>query len=705
MFTGIDEVDWAALRHAYGSAEDVPGLLRGLASPDPTEREGALDRMYGALHHQGTVYDSTLACVPFLLTLAGSEAVPERGGIVELLVSIGGDGADREDTGREFAGQQSSGVGARDGGGTAGGADGPGGVRRSAGAAIRAGAEAFVRLAGDADASVRGAAAGALVRFLDEPDRVLGLLRERITVERDDRVLIALTESLGLFVRRHPAHADGALELLMAQSAPPCGPGLRLAALGQLMGCAPGRAPADPVPLAVRLLRERSARRSTWPAEGGSPGTDTLVGRLWRLWPSDEEGSQLLRSVHAALDDRVADRTALLDGQLTSPEPTDRCNALWMAAGLLREWRGDHTGLVTLVGDQLGAAEGGVRDAAVSVLTDLFDLAAPAADRLAALVASRPDLWVRRWRRGTPALGGPLRTLARSGDPRAVPVLTEVLAGPVVPGDLGQALGHLGGAAAALAPVVRRRLGEIPVDAPGAGALAVPLLSAVLALGDQEALPEVMRLVRGTVSAGLRPDDPHVGHVVRALGTFGPAAREAVPVLRRLLDTEHANAAAGALWEVAADASVVRPVLLRELEEEDHRRRRAAAEVLARMGPAARPAPDALRRGIQSAHPWERVTAARALWRIDADAVPVLPVLRSAWKEHAHTRGTIAECLMELGSAAAPLSDLLTAELSSRRRHLARPGGHGSHDVPKDERLLRLCREALAGQEAAGSRT
>ncbi|MFI6854381.1 hypothetical protein [Streptomyces sp. NPDC050416] len=53
MFRGIDEVDWASLRHADGSVEDVPGLLRGLASADPAERETTLDRMYGAVAHRG----------------------------------------------------------------------------------------------------------------------------------------------------------------------------------------------------------------------------------------------------------------------------------------------------------------------------------------------------------------------------------------------------------------------------------------------------------------------------------------------------------------------------------------------------------------------------------------------------------------------------------------------------------------------------
>lgn len=90
MFAGMDEVGWASMKHAYGSAEDVPELLRGLASSCAQERERALDGMYGAVHHQGDVYDSTLACVPFLFELVGHSELPDRGGIVELLVSIGG---------------------------------------------------------------------------------------------------------------------------------------------------------------------------------------------------------------------------------------------------------------------------------------------------------------------------------------------------------------------------------------------------------------------------------------------------------------------------------------------------------------------------------------------------------------------------------------------------------------------------------------
>jgi len=30
VFAGLDDLDWAAMRHAYGSAAEVPDLLRGL---------------------------------------------------------------------------------------------------------------------------------------------------------------------------------------------------------------------------------------------------------------------------------------------------------------------------------------------------------------------------------------------------------------------------------------------------------------------------------------------------------------------------------------------------------------------------------------------------------------------------------------------------------------------------------------------------
>ncbi|MFJ6388032.1 HEAT repeat domain-containing protein [Streptomyces sp. NPDC091972] len=670
MFTGIDEVDWASLRHAYGSAADLPGLLRGLASADPAEREAALDGMYGAVHHQGDVHDAASACVPFLLALVASGEVADRAGVVELLVSIGAQSTRRED----------------------GGKGGPG-TRARAG--VCAGAEVFVELAGDADPSVRRAVPEALVRFLDEPDRVLGLLRERCALERDHRVLLALTESLCLFVRLHPEHAAPAVELLTVQSSPPHDPGLRLAALGRLAECAPDRLPADLVTVAVGLLRSRSALRSAGREADGCPHTDTLARRLRRLRPSDEEGSQLLRTLHRALGDRLDERTALLRGQLTGPDAVDRCNAVWISAELFREWRGDWSGPVGLIGAQLAADEDRLRDAAVSVLEELYGLAAPAADDLAALVGSRPDLWVRARARGASALGGPLRALARSGDHRAIPVLAQVLAGPVVPDDLGLVICHLGPGAASLAPALRRRLGEVAPDSAGIFERAVPLLSALGALGDAEAVPEVLRLLRGLPS-GLRLRDAVVEAAVRALEAFGSAAPSlVVPVLRELLETDCAAVAARALWAVEGDASAVLPVLTGELAD-GRPRRCAAAGALARLGPKAGGALAELRRTMSSEDVRERVSAACAVWRISGDGELAAPVLRTAWTDDPSTRRTITACLAVLGPAGEPLHDLLRAELAARRRHLASTSvGYGGHDARDDERLLRACREAL----------
>ncbi|MEU1516504.1 HEAT repeat domain-containing protein [Streptomyces sp. NPDC005811] len=630
MFTGIDRVDWAALRHAHGSAEDVPGLLRGLASEEPGTRHGALDGLYDAVHGEGRVYDATLACVPFLLALAADERVPERGGLVELLVSIGT-------------------------------------ATTGAGAAVGAGGEVFARLTGDPDPEVRRAAAGALVRFLDEPARVLGLLRRRLAVEREDRLVISLVECLGEFARRCSGGSGEAVELLAGLSAAPYRPGSRLAALGQLAAHAPGRLPADLVPTVLGLLEERAgdrARHARVPADGAAY---SLADRLRRLAPSDEEGARLLRTLHTALDDRLTDRIALLHGQLTGPVPADRYSALPLCAALFREWRGDHRATVALIGEGLRGTVDGERDrwcdTAVSVLESLFALAAPAADGLHARVVARPDLWVRRWPPEAPALGAPLRALARAGDPRAVPVLARLAEEPVPPRDLGSVVVHLGARAAPLAPALRRALAATP---PGAPERALPLVAAVGVLRDGEAVPSLLRLLKDV-----------------------PEYQEG----------EHALAVVDALWSIEGDAGAVLPVLLREAARGDSRCRARAARGLGRLGGAARAALPVLRAMAAPGRPGpERTAAACAVARVTREVEPGdAALLRAAWAGHPHTRVDIAACLAALGPGAAPLRDLAAAELAAPRRHTARPDGHGSHDIPRDEELLRLCREVVSG--------
>ncbi|MFD9540099.1 hypothetical protein [Streptomyces sp. NPDC060022] len=70
MLEGIDDTDWAALEHAYGSADDVPGLLRAAGSVDAGVRDEALDELVSSLCHQGSIYSATAAAVPFIARLA-----------------------------------------------------------------------------------------------------------------------------------------------------------------------------------------------------------------------------------------------------------------------------------------------------------------------------------------------------------------------------------------------------------------------------------------------------------------------------------------------------------------------------------------------------------------------------------------------------------------------------------------------------------
>ncbi|WP_078868016.1 HEAT repeat domain-containing protein [Streptomyces sp. NRRL F-5727] len=704
MLTGIEEVDWASLGHAYGPADDVPALLRGLASPDPAEREAGLDGMYGAVHHQGDVYDSTLACIPFLLELVADPAVQDRGGIVELLTSIGGIELDDEDDDLDGP----AGTGVDDDGFV------PAANFAMAAAAVAAGADVFLGLVDDADPEVRLAAPVALASLHPDPARVLTLLRERLTVEPDTEVRLALVEAVGRIALRHASLCAETVDWLAWLARAAHDPGLRLAALAQLARCCPGRIPDDIVGRVTELLEE--IRTAPEPDDGGGePGPArmpvTLVGQVRELLEEHAAGrrtpwtEELLRTLHGALDDRVDDRIALITAQLRSPDPGQRSDAIWLCGGLIRLWRGRYEEVVRLVGEQLADPDARLREAAISFLERLFERAAPAADALAGVLARGPG--------GAPAApgglaeltgrtgrDGALLALARSGDARAVPLLARALEGRgEVRRELLYAVDGLGPAAAGLAPLLRRRLAAVELDE-DLYERAAPLLYALAAVRGGQALPEVLRLLRGAPEhrrAWVREA------AARTLGAFGPAAREAVPELRELLAADSATVsttAARALWEVEGDADAVVPVLVRWLRPgASGADRCAAAQALGAIGPAAAGAARALRPGLTSRDLWERVRCAAALWRVSGETERTLPVLLAAWEENRHARVDIAECLAEMGPAAAEAQLSILTELTRRRRHNAREGASGSHDIHQDEKLLTLCRAALARME------
>lgn len=85
MLEQLDQVDWKHLTHAYGPAKDVPKLLRLLTNPRENVRQEALFELSNSLNHQGSLYEATAYAVPFLIELASNPSVPDRHNILSLV--------------------------------------------------------------------------------------------------------------------------------------------------------------------------------------------------------------------------------------------------------------------------------------------------------------------------------------------------------------------------------------------------------------------------------------------------------------------------------------------------------------------------------------------------------------------------------------------------------------------------------------------
>jgi len=70
--------DWQSLKHAYGTAENLPSLLAKLESfPDESSYEAEpWFSLWSALYHQGDIYSASLAAVPSIVKCM--EKSPEK---------------------------------------------------------------------------------------------------------------------------------------------------------------------------------------------------------------------------------------------------------------------------------------------------------------------------------------------------------------------------------------------------------------------------------------------------------------------------------------------------------------------------------------------------------------------------------------------------------------------------------------------------
>lgn len=88
MLDGLQSINWALLKHAYGAATDVPTLIRRLQGGNAEEREDARWHLYGNIFHQGTRYQATPHAVPFLVELLADPSTQERDELIVLLVAL-----------------------------------------------------------------------------------------------------------------------------------------------------------------------------------------------------------------------------------------------------------------------------------------------------------------------------------------------------------------------------------------------------------------------------------------------------------------------------------------------------------------------------------------------------------------------------------------------------------------------------------------
>jgi hypothetical protein len=73
----LDSPEWKNLRHAYGSANDIPALLQQLR--DLPSSEGDTEpwfTLWSALAHQGDVYSASFAAVPYVVEFLAQD--PQR---------------------------------------------------------------------------------------------------------------------------------------------------------------------------------------------------------------------------------------------------------------------------------------------------------------------------------------------------------------------------------------------------------------------------------------------------------------------------------------------------------------------------------------------------------------------------------------------------------------------------------------------------
>ncbi|MGC0314407.1 hypothetical protein [Kitasatospora acidiphila] len=628
VLADLDQVAWHELEHAYGSAEDVPALLRALTGADQEAVAEADEELWSSLVHQGTVYQATVVAVPFLARLLAAGV--HRAKLLDIVGAVA-ESTDEHDLAR------------------------PGAAR----AAVVAQLPLLLPLLSDADAEVRQGAAWAVAQCGQAAGPgARAALRRRWEAEGDP---VLRADLLTACVRVDPAAAEELCAAALRAVEPPP---VRVAAL--LAWVDTGRPWAPELAAVVTELAplKQHVQSSSW--ERGP--LKAIAAALCERGNVDAA----IEVVVAALDRAVAGSGTGGDAKSAATEAT------WAAESLAWRFRSAPARLLPamlpLLDDPATAdsvifavrywAEPAPQ--AVPALVRLAEGTSEVADRaLAALVslgeAGAADLLARQLTERPQALAAAFeRTTRRPPAPL-----------PCTPALLDAVRVRLAAWASEAATPRERR----SVFDGGLAAVNEPIHLAGLLAGwgraARVAIPELLDAM------------PHHPGAVRALGAVADAEldREAVNALR-------SAAEAGSLANRQASATALRALtgevgpLLAGLESafaEHGRSREHAVEAAAALGEQARPLLPQLLALL--AEPAEGRTttpvvsaglvAAAAVWQLTGDQEPVLPMVLEGlgwatqpWGGQVANRA--AELAARLGPAALPAVPQLLSMLEER---------------------------------------
>ncbi|MFE9168832.1 hypothetical protein ACFYNZ_04765 [Streptomyces kebangsaanensis] len=595
-FDALDSHPWSSFSHAYGSAEDLPDLLRALAGADADVAGEALSELYGSVLHQGTVYAASAEVAPFL---AGIAAAGHR--VADVLMLLGGMAESEDEHGVA-----------------------PGTVR----AAVAGQLSLLLPLLDAAEPEVRRTAVWA-VSHTRATELVLPALRRRWEEEAEPLVR---SETLAAISRLDPPAGAAAAVTVLDPSQPA---GLRMAAV---FACLDADLPWTEAHHTTML-----SLLPTGPVGGDCLGL--------------ERSEPFAAVVEALLNrGRRADRDAafaLLDAALRDGRAEVRAEALWAADRACMLSRSAPRRL--LAGLRAAAVDAEAVVAMASLLGRLGTAAAATADVLAPLAGRNPEQADDHADRAlaalvlvAPAQAAPLLAGGLGRRPRALDaaagflrpadsafpydgelfgairrrlIRPEALSGNE-PGLLTSLLGGWGARAASALPELYEALAHFPGQvapaiaaiavgsAPGERAEAVTVLRTVAGQGSLPAAKALYDLVGeheplvDCLDRELRSGGRRLGEAVGTAGALGPRAAALAPALREALSgpdgatvtsaLDADTALAEALWHVTEDATAVVTALdsvFARAEQSPWSRWSTvrAARVTALLGPAGRP--------------------------------------------------------------------------------------------------------------------